>query len=207
MVSFMKIAEVSPDTKAATMSARTGRAAGETRRSTAARPSPPGRAIDAIEAARLTARRFSTNPAEQEDIAASALLGLLEHAERNNIDPLVALSQPNWRLMQCRAIDRLRRQGRRGRGQRRWVATHTEPQLETAPLRDQLDALKAVKEAQQHLDTGDLRLLQGYYVEDQTLAEVARDEGWTHGAVRRRHHRVIKKLRDSLKTSATPVAQ
>lgn len=154
--------------------------------------------LSAVRAAQIMANRFATDHDERDDIAATALLGLLEYADRHDIDPHAALAEPNWRLLQCRAIDRLRKQRRRRLGLRAWATDQVEPRQETAPLRNHIDVQRAVRRVGERLNTGEQRLIHDVYVEGHTLADVARGEGWSHGTVRRRHKRAIAVLRRSL---------
>ncbi len=154
--------------------------------------------MPALVAAHVVARKLSSNRTEREDLASVALLGLLEHANRHAIDIDVALSEPHWRVLQCRAMDRVRTQSRRRMGWQQLAASYVEPRLQTAPMRDRIDLGSAIARASDELDAREKLVLERVYVAGETLADVARDQGWSHPAARRRHSRLLRALRSSL---------
>ena len=177
------------------------------RQETVVTPAPRA-AFPAMHAARLVARRFTSNRVEQEDLAATALLGLLEYADKRAITPQEILADPNWRILQCRAMDRVRQQQRRRRGHQVWATLYTEPQVATAPLRNRLDLGDAVRRAAEVLDPDQHTVLCAVYLGGESLAHVARSEGWSHPSTRRRHDKMLGVLRRSLeepKATAKPL--
>ena len=160
--------------------------------------------MSALDAAHVVARKLSSNHTEREDLASVALLGLLEHANRHAIDMKEALAEPHWRVLQCRAMDRVRMQSRRRTRWQRLAASYVEPRLQTAPLRDKIDLGTAIERASEGLDAREKLVLERVYLAGETLADVARDQGWSHPAARRRHTGLLRALRSSLCVADAP---
>lgn len=156
----------------------------------------------AIAAARTIGRRLSRNRAEREDLASAALLGLLEHAHRHALNADEVLKEPHWRVLQSRAMDRVRRQQRQRRGCHLLAETLHEPRILTAPLRDRIDCKRAIERAESGLKEGERIILNRVFFGDENLTEVAREQGWSHSTARRRRKTLLRELRAGVTTSA-----
>lgn len=128
-------------------------------------------------------------------MVSDALLGLIEHARRRAIPVEQILDEPNWLVLRCRAIDRLRRRKRR----RGWIAAYerqpSDERVDTGPVRDRIDARRALELAGPGLDPGHLAALDVLYVQGGSVTELAAREGWSHPTARRRHAALLKRLR------------
>lgn len=142
---------------------------------------------------RAIARRRIANPAEAEDAVQDALLTI--HTLRDSYDPARPIRPWLAAIAERRAIDRLRRHGRRGGRE-----TPIDPWTETL-------AAPATNTAEENLDAADLRraiatlppaqrsALRLAKLEDLSLAEASARSGMSVGALKVATHRAIRTLR------------
>ena len=149
-----------------------------------------------LRAARTIARRLTSNQQEREDLAADALLGWIEHAHRKKLSDAEMWSQPNWLVLKCRAIDRLRRRRTISQTLERYsidpTVSRVTDELETA----QLDLKRALGGCA--LSKDDQSVLSVVYSGGGNIQDLARLRGWSHATARRRHRRCLKRLREAV---------
>ena len=150
----------------------------------------------------IAGRHSGANTAQRDDLASEALLALVECAQRFDPDRGHRLTSFAYPRMRGRALDSLRREARQLRNREAFFREAAARQLDSGRLSARADIERVMRNSREQLDSDERRLLTERYWQGKSLAEIARHRGWNEQKARRRHHKIIGKLRSVLRLSA-----